>query len=248
MSVTKMAGICSLNPTTLMTIKRIHGIRCCSGATDNEKKSQTRTKTPQILKLVVSGVTELLRVFSFSGKERLEKVNNKDRDEISVSGIDDVIMILKSDYENAYFVTGVFTSAIYDEDCVFEDPTIKFQGTKLYSRNLKLLVPFFDSPSIGLQNIEKGVNSETYFVLARWKLRSYAALQIRNPIDGYFTVCCLYRTYLKFPWRPLISIDGSTVYELDNKLKIVRHAESWNVSALEAIGQIFTPSFDRPGE
>ncbi|XP_034920408.1 uncharacterized protein [Populus alba] len=226
MSVTKMAGICSLNPTTLMTIKRIHGIRCCSGATDNEKKSQTRTKTPQILKLVVSGVTELLRVFSFSGKERLEKVNNKDRDEISVSGIDDVIMILKSDYENAYFVTGVFTSAIYDEDCVFEDPTIKFQGTKLYSRNLKLLVPFFDSPSIGLQNIEKGVNSETYFVLARWKLR----------------------TYLKFPWRPLISIDGSTVYELDNKLKIVRHAESWNVSAVEAIGQIFTPSFDRPGE
>lgn len=121
---------------------------------------------------------------------------------------------------------GVFTSAIYDEDCVFEDPTIKFQGTKLYSRNLKLLVPFFDCPSIGLQDIEKGVNSETYFVLARWKLR----------------------TYLKFPWRPLISIDGSTVYELDNKLKIVRHAESWNVSALEAIGQIFTPSFDRPGE
>ncbi|KAJ6359930.1 hypothetical protein OIU77_004021 [Salix suchowensis] len=221
-----MAGICSLNPTTLMTLKRIHGIRCCSGATENENKSQTRTKTPQILKLAVSGVTELLRVFSFSGKERLEKVNNKDRDEISVSGIDDLIMILKSDYEKAYFVTGVFTSEIYDEDCIFEDPTIKFQGTKLYSRNLKLLVPFFDCPSIGLQNIEKGVNSETDFVLARWKLR----------------------TYLKLPWRPLISIDGSTVYELDNKLKIVRHAESWNVSALEAIGQIFTPSFDRPGE
>ncbi|KAG5232610.1 hypothetical protein IMY05_013G0036400 [Salix suchowensis] len=80
MSVTKMAGICSLNPTTLMTLK-----------------SQTRTKTPQILKLAVSGVTELLRVFSFSAK----------------------------------------------------------RGTKLYSRNLKLLVPFFDCPSIGLQNIEK---------------------------------------------------------------------------------------------
>ncbi|KAG5232608.1 Adenine phosphoribosyltransferase protein [Salix suchowensis] len=232
MSVTKMAGICSLNPTTLMTLKRIHGIRCCSGATENENKSQTRTKTPQILKLAVSGVTELLRVFSFSGKERLEKVNNKDRDEISVSGIDDLIMILKSDYEKAYFVTGVFTSEIYDEDCIFEDPTIKFQGTKLYSRNLKLLVPFFDCPSIGLQNIEKGVNSETDFVLARWKLR------------------CLnwFPNIPETPMEPLISIDGSTVYELDNKLKIVRHAESWNVSALEAIGQIFTPSFDRPGE
>jgi len=107
MPVTKMEGICSLNPTTLMTFKvnkerdppfkffilskfqfsnwislfflgnllaliwqRIHGIRFFSGATDNENKSQTRTKTPPILKLAVSGVTELLRVFCFSGKER----------------------------------------------------------------------------------------------------------------------------------------------------------------------------------
>ncbi|KAJ6883702.1 hypothetical protein NC652_030823 [Populus alba x Populus x berolinensis] len=230
-----MAGICSLNPTTLMTFKRIHGIRFFSGATDNEKKSQTRTKTPPILKLAVSGVTELLRVFCFSGKERLEKVNNKDRDEITVSGIDDVIMILKSDYENAYFVTGflravgfyvrgllygvvsflasvlcflamflthkfwdcvgydsmkistllsiedpdnylkagVFTSAIYDEDCIFEDPTIKFQGTKLYSRNLKFLVPFFNCPSIGLQAIEKVIRANPDVLTVRticfWK-------------------------------------------------------------------------------
>ncbi|KAJ6973981.1 hypothetical protein NC653_030128 [Populus alba x Populus x berolinensis] len=54
-----------------------------------------------------------------------------------------------------YLKAGVFKSAIYDEDCIFENPTIKFQGTKLYSRNLKLLVPFFDCPSIGLQAIEK---------------------------------------------------------------------------------------------
>ncbi|KAL3573617.1 hypothetical protein D5086_024230 [Populus alba] len=60
-----------------------------------------------------------------------------------------------------YLKAGVFTSAIYDEDCIFEDPTIKFQGTKLYSRNLNLLVPFFDCPSIGLQNIEKGYSSSS---------------------------------------------------------------------------------------
>ncbi|KAJ6974610.1 hypothetical protein NC653_030661 [Populus alba x Populus x berolinensis] len=89
-----------------MTFKRIHGIRCCSGATDNEKKSQTRTKTPQSLKLAVSGVTELLRVFSFSGKERYLPYYSPSS--IAFSGIDDVIMILKSDYENAYFVTGIY--------------------------------------------------------------------------------------------------------------------------------------------
>jgi len=157
---------------------------------------------------------------------RLERADDKKREEISVLGVDDVVMILKSDYENAYFVTGTFTSAIYAEDCIFEDPTIRFRGKALYSRNLKLLVPFFDHPSIRLQKIDKGINSKTNFVLATWKLR----------------------TYLKLPWKPLICIDGSTVYELDDKFNIVRHAESWNVSALEAIGQIFTPSFGRPND
>ncbi|THF95185.1 hypothetical protein TEA_007095 [Camellia sinensis var. sinensis] len=72
----------------------------------------------------------------------------------------------------------------------------------------------------------KGSTSEASFVLATWKLR----------------------TYLRLPWRPLISVDGSTIYDLDDKFKIVRHAESWDISALEAIGQIFTPSFGRPSE
>ncbi|KAJ6973983.1 hypothetical protein NC653_030130 [Populus alba x Populus x berolinensis] len=48
-------------------------------------------------------------------------------------------------------------------------------------------------------------------------------------------------TYLNFPWRPLISIDGSTVYEFSMlRTGMFLH--------LKAIGQIFTPSFDRPGE
>ncbi|XP_062178315.1 uncharacterized protein LOC133883117 isoform X2 [Alnus glutinosa] len=219
-----MAGLyCCIRAPHLM---RLHGLRCSSSTPHNnfnKNMNKRETQTPQILKLAVSGVTELLRLFSSS---RSERVDDKKREEISVSGVNDVVMILKSDYENAYFVTGAFTSAIYAEDCIFEDPTIRFRGKALYSRNLKLLVPFFDRPSIGLQKIDKGINSKTNFVLATWKLR----------------------TYLKLPWKPLICIDGSTVYELDDKFNIVRHAESWNVSALEAIGQIFTPSFGRPND
>lgn len=37
---------------------------------------------------------------------RLDKASDKQRDELSVSGIDDVVMILEADYKNAYFVTG----------------------------------------------------------------------------------------------------------------------------------------------
>ncbi|KAM1038942.1 hypothetical protein ACFX13_034280 [Malus domestica] len=227
-----MAGVACYGCTATATLrlpplpqsKGIRGIRCSSAAPDN---NSNKRETPQVLKIAVSGVTELLRLLSSSNKaSRLNGVSDKESDEFSVSGIDDVVTILQSDFENAYFVTGIFTSAIYTEDCVFEDPTIRFRGKDLYSRNLKLLVPFFDSPSIGLEKIEKGIDSEANFVLATWKLR----------------------TYLKLPWRPLICIDGSTVYDLDDKFKIVRHAESWNVSAIEAIGQLFTPTYGRSND
>ncbi|XP_059649362.1 uncharacterized protein LOC132295215 isoform X2 [Cornus florida] len=198
-----MAAICCYVPPspTLQCRRAVHGFRCCSVAPNNHKKKER--PSPHLLKFAVSGVTELLRFLS-SPKHRSDAVSYEQRDDISVSAVDDVLMILKSDYENAYFVT----------------------GKDLYSRNLKLLVPFFDCPSIVLQKIEKGIDSETNFVFAKWKLR----------------------TYLKLPWRPFISVDGSTVYDLDNKFKIVRHAESWDISALEAIVQIFTPNFGKPGD
>jgi hypothetical protein len=46
---------------------------------------------------------------------RSERVDDKKGEEISVSGVDDVAMILKSDYENAYFVTDTF---LYLKKCV----------------------------------------------------------------------------------------------------------------------------------
>ncbi|CAM8935683.1 unnamed protein product [Rhodiola kirilowii] len=212
----------------IFAVQQFYSARCSS------EKPEEKRRTPELLKLAVSGITEALRLISSINGSKWELSNlclnllrrltssssgrNEKREEVSVCDIDDVIMILKSDYENSYFVTGVFTSAIYAEDCVFEDPTIKFSGTELYERNLKLLVPFFDNPSISLQRIEKASKGESDYIYAAWKLR----------------------TYLKLPWRPLIAIDGNTVYELDNKFKIVRHAERWSVSALEAVAQIFT--------
>ncbi|CAK8572360.1 unnamed protein product [Lathyrus sativus] len=201
--------------------------------TNNSRKTcaiynmaREKDKTPQVLKIAVSGVTELLRLFSPSQQTSIlsgdiEKQNN----EFTVSSVDDVLIIIKSDYDNAYFVTGNFTSSIYAENCIFEDPTIKFSGRELYARNLKLLVPFFDRASIRLLKIEKDVKSDTNFLRASWKLR----------------------TNLKLPWRPLIAIDGSTSYELDDNFKIIRHVESWNVSALEAVLQIFTFEFKKSG-
>lgn len=50
-------------------------------------------------------------VANFHGTElfcKFERVSDEKREEILVSGVDDVVTILKSDYENAYFVTGTW--------------------------------------------------------------------------------------------------------------------------------------------
>ena len=77
------------------------------------------------------------------------------------------------------------------------------------------------------------------------------------------------RTYLKFPWRPLIDILGTTVYTLDPVttkvrchqsmtglavrvqtsrrtslacVQVVKHIEGWNVTGTAAIAQMFRAS------
>ncbi|KAJ3670230.1 hypothetical protein LUZ60_010554 [Juncus effusus] len=170
--------------------------------------------TSSVVKIAVEGATEILRLFSpMKSRDFMEsKIEGS-----SVNSVDDVVAVLKADYKQAYFLTGDFTFGIYSEDCLFEDPTIKFRGRERYAQNLDLLVPFFENPSLELEQIEKGFDYGTSFILASWKLR----------------------TNLKFPWRPLIHIRGKTTYDVDNDFKIVRHSESWSISAIEAIAQIF---------
>ncbi|KAG6750615.1 hypothetical protein POTOM_045120 [Populus tomentosa] len=92
-----------------------------------------------------------------------------------------------------YLKAGVFTSAIYDEDCIFEDPTIKFQGTKLYSRNLKFLVPFFNCPSIGLQAIEKVIraNPDVLTVRTISAQRILQEFSVENSVVDSLSFCSM---------------------------------------------------------
>ncbi|XP_011078741.1 uncharacterized protein LOC105162432 isoform X2 [Sesamum indicum] len=203
--------------------RRVVGFRCCSSAS---KGNSEGSQTPQLLRIAVGALTEFLRLFTPAGRDRTALVDDEWKDKISLSNVDDVLSIIRSDYEQAYFVTGLFTSAIYADECTFEDPTIKFQGKDLYARNLSLLLPFLLNPSIRLKKLEKGLDSGKEFIVASWKLR----------------------TYLRLPWKPLISVDGRTIYDLDEEFRIVRHVERWNISALEAIIQIFTPSSERPDQ
>lgn len=60
-----------------------------------------------------------------------------------VADTDGLLQVLRYDFEeNAYFVTGRISDAIYAPDCYFADPTVKFRGVDKWRRNLQLLVPF----------------------------------------------------------------------------------------------------------
>ncbi|XP_064977718.1 uncharacterized protein LOC135619539 isoform X2 [Musa acuminata AAA Group] len=177
-----LAAYCKLLPLA----QRSPTFRCSTSRRDGKR-------APPLLQLAVGGVTEILRLLS--PKKQRDEAKAATQAPSLARSVDDVVRILRADYDRAYFLT----------------------GRDRYSQNLDLLVPFFDRPSLKLENIEKGQNYEMNFILATW---------------------CL-RTYLKLPWRPLIGIRGTTTYDLGEDFKIIRHAESWSISALEAVGQIF---------
>ncbi|XP_042058416.1 uncharacterized protein LOC121802782 isoform X4 [Salvia splendens] len=80
-------------------------------------------------------------------------------EQVSISNADVVLSVIRSDYEKAYFVT----------------------GRELYARNLGLLLPFFESPSIQLEELTKEFDGKTISLVASWKLRSCGMLK-----DGVF--------------------------------------------------------------
>ncbi|KAL3692497.1 hypothetical protein R1sor_006148 [Riccia sorocarpa] len=182
----------------------------------SERKSQQEKAEPLWLRAAVSGVTELLRVFTTEGSSHAQSATTEN----SAFRIEEIVDGLREDYMRAYFLTGEFLESIYTEDCVFADPTIQFSGRELYKRNLKLLVPFFEDPSLTLECINQVENGGSRFIETTWKLR----------------------VYLKLPWKPFISVDGRTKYSLNANNKIVEHVESWNVTGFEAVGQIFKAS------
>lgn len=137
---------------------------------------------------------------------------------------------LRQDFKQAYFVTGVLDDSIYDPDCFFADPTVAFTGVDLWRRNLALLVPFLEGPSVQLRGLRR---------LGRQERGAQGAEVLR----AEWTL----RTVLRLPWRPLIDIEGATEYTLNEESnRIVRHVEFWSVSGTEALLQLLRPG-PQPG-
>ncbi len=91
---------------------------------------------------IVSALTELLRIAGV-GQQEYVRIQSTPQKVDSVPDTATLLQVLRSDFEdNAYFITGHLSAEIYDPDCYFADPTVKFRGVDTWRRNLQLLVPF----------------------------------------------------------------------------------------------------------
>lgn len=142
-----------------------------------------------------------------------------------------VLKALKADYLlRSYFISGVLSDGIYDEDCLFADPTVSFRGRELWKRNLALLTPFLENPSVQL------IGEPVQIAPADNDAQRGPLLQADWVL----------RCGLKLPWRPYVCVRGSTEYELawPEGNRVVRHTEAWDIDGWEAVAMVLRPGKD----
>jgi len=116
----------------------------------------------------------------------------------------------KVDSRKGYYVTGRLTPSIYRNDCIFDgpDPDMPVQGLRKF---LNAALHLFDPKQSECELLSLTVREND--IVARWKFNGV----------------------LRLPWRPkLPEVTGRTTYTFDDEGLIKEHAETWDISALEA--------------
>ena len=89
-------------------------------------------ETSQTTRSLVSSLTALVNAISGSAPPPAPR----ERAQASLDGAE-LLEGLRADFEeNEYLWSGKITAELYDEDCVFTDPTLSFTGLATFERNL----------------------------------------------------------------------------------------------------------------
>lgn len=170
------------------------------------------------MKFIIQGLTSLSNLF-LSNKALPDRVYQK-AELTPVEVLNGVI----GDFENGYLFSGQIDSEIYDEDCVFTDPTLSFKGLSTFERNIKALKPALDvfvgDSLVVLYDCK--IDQEIKEIKAVWRMSGAVNL----------------------PWGPRIELTGNTVltYDTDRGGRIVDYYERWDLPAATALLQLLQPS------
>ena len=128
---------------------------------------------------------------------------------------------IKLDYEGPegpYFLTGKMDAGCYDVDCEFADPFVSFKGRKRFEDNLANLAGGF--------------------------ITDYSARPLSSSLEGLsYKTKLMVKLRLALPWSPVLAWPWGVEHVLeeraDGTVVVVRHLESWDVSAGEGVRQLF---------
>ena len=151
---------------------------------------------------------------------------------------------LRADYERAYFVAGVMDEGLYAADCVFADDIAAFSGRERFVANLAnlgALVSEFDVRLLGAAGdggddaLVEGADDR-----ARWTLTGRVLVKLR----------------LRLPWKPVLAWVWKVTHAFEERepsaaeprarVVCVDHRESWEISTLAGVAQVFRPGPEAP--
>ena len=126
-------------------------------------------------------------------------------------GARDLVEILKADYQ---IFPDNQTFDIYAEEVYFKDPLNEFRGVKKYRKMIGFLSSFFKDIEMEVHNItQEGEKIQT-----EW------TLNMNSPL----------------PWKPRISIPGSSELKINEDNLIASHIDYWHISPWNVLSQNFT--------
>jgi Uncharacterized conserved protein (DUF2358) len=181
-------------------------------------KSSNYAETGDGVKAIVQALTSISNLL-LPKSEAFERVYQKVN--LTPSEILDGVV---GDFRNGYLFSGKIDTEIYDEQCVFTDPTLSFKGLSTFERNIKAIKPaldFFVGDSMVVLYDCK-IDLEVKEIKALWRMSGD----------------------IKLPWKPRIELTGNTVlsYDADKGGRIVDYYERWDLPAATALLQLLQPS------
>ena len=142
---------------------------------------------------------------------------------------------IQLDNDNAYFLNGQMDTLIYDENCVFADPFVSFEGRDRFVDNLSNLGSFitkYDCKVLKQNNKDSKGNEDTTATTTS----SSTSTSTTTTTTTRFMV----KLELNLPWKPLLAWPWGVTYEIcPETFLVTKHTESWEIEPWEGVKQIF---------
>jgi hypothetical protein len=136
---------------------------------------------------------------------------------------------IEADYTlHNYLWTGNLDLDCFDPDCIFQDPTLSFQGTKTFQRNTQNLVPLVERWVQNPQSILLDLRTTDDYVETRWNMVGELPSLL---------------------WKPKVNVIGQTKFWFQRRQgddydywEVFKYEEKWEIPAYQALLQLVTPA------